>query len=61
MLLPVWALLVAPVAQRTERQTETTRSSAQERSVSALFHRPSLVGESNYTHFWMPEPLFRGV
>jgi hypothetical protein len=26
---------------------------------AATFHKPALVGESNYTHFWMPQPLFR--
>ena len=25
------------------------------------FHQPSLVGSSNYTHFWMPEPLFHAA
>ena len=25
---------------------------------AATFGTPSLVGESNYTHFWMPQPLF---
>ena len=26
---------------------------------TATFYKPALVGESNYTHFWMPQPLFR--
>lgn len=26
---------------------------------TATFHKPVTVGESNYTHFWMPIPMFR--
>ena len=26
---------------------------------TATFHKPATVGESNYTHFWMPIPMFR--
>jgi hypothetical protein len=36
-------------------------AAAEAAGATPTFHRPSLVGTSNYTHFWMPEPLFRAA
>lgn len=36
-------------------------TSATSPTLTLTFHKPSLVGSSNYTHFWMPEPLFRAA
>ena len=31
------------------------------RGYDLTFHKPEEVGSSNYTHFWMPQPLFRAA
>jgi hypothetical protein len=59
--MALWPLLVRVLAAASTLPAAAASPAPSAAAPSLTFHKPSLVGSSNYTHFWMPEPLFRAA